>query len=191
MRFMRSILVLVLLSSSCASSMQMSSADLNRLTTTEGIVVGSVQIRGGTDILGRTGWTLLAQRIRGPMSSLVPPGLEYSLNASRGGAEEVFITKMEAGEYRFSKLSQHGFSTFTADMNMNFSVQAGKNVYVGRLIIEFPPGLLMAGTRVRTLVEDARESTLDTARQKSGLSLGRSEERRVGKECRSRWSPYH
>ena len=27
---------------------------------------------------------------------------------------------------------------------------------------------------------------------KSGVSLGsRSEERRVGKECRSRWSPYH
>ena len=23
------------------------------------------------------------------------------------------------------------------------------------------------------------------------FSLGRSEERRVGKECRSRWSPYH
>src|SRR2546429_2650152 len=25
----------------------------------------------------------------------------------------------------------------------------------------------------------------------NGLSDGRSEERRVGKECRSRWSPYH
>src|SRR2546428_3215271 len=25
----------------------------------------------------------------------------------------------------------------------------------------------------------------------SGLPLERSEERRVGKECRSRWSPYH
>src|SRR2546430_14580937 len=24
-----------------------------------------------------------------------------------------------------------------------------------------------------------------------GIVLGRSEERRVGKECRSRWSPYH
>ena len=24
-----------------------------------------------------------------------------------------------------------------------------------------------------------------------GMSLQRSEERRVGKECRSRWSPYH
>ena len=25
----------------------------------------------------------------------------------------------------------------------------------------------------------------------SGINAGRSEERRVGKECRSRWSPYH
>ena len=24
-----------------------------------------------------------------------------------------------------------------------------------------------------------------------GIAMGRSEERRVGKECRSRWSPYH
>ena len=28
-------------------------------------------------------------------------------------------------------------------------------------------------------------------RQKVALLLHRSEERRVGKECRSRWSPYH
>ena len=27
--------------------------------------------------------------------------------------------------------------------------------------------------------------------QRAGELLGRSEERRVGKECRSRWSPYH
>ena len=26
---------------------------------------------------------------------------------------------------------------------------------------------------------------------KCGLAITRSEERRVGKECRSRWSPYH
>src|SRR2546429_6123419 len=33
---------------------------------------------------------------------------------------------------------------------------------------------------------------LSTADQPTGLRLfGRSEERRVGKECRSRWSPYH
>ena len=28
-------------------------------------------------------------------------------------------------------------------------------------------------------------------RQGKGLRVRRSEERRVGKECRSRWSPYH
>ena len=27
--------------------------------------------------------------------------------------------------------------------------------------------------------------------EESGAPPGRSEERRVGKECRSRWSPYH
>ena len=27
--------------------------------------------------------------------------------------------------------------------------------------------------------------------QTDGFNLARSEERRVGKECRSRWSPYH
>ena len=27
--------------------------------------------------------------------------------------------------------------------------------------------------------------------EKEGLATKRSEERRVGKECRSRWSPYH
>ena len=27
--------------------------------------------------------------------------------------------------------------------------------------------------------------------REDGISLFRSEERRVGKECRSRWSPYH
>src|SRR5256885_9888468 len=33
------------------------------------------------------------------------------------------------------------------------------------------------------------EQTVLTSR--NGLSRDRSEERRVGKECRSRWSPYH
>ena len=40
-------------------------------------------------------------------------------------------------------------------------------------------------------VEDRRgHSHLCAARSADGVS-GRSEERRVGKECRSRWSPYH
>ena len=45
---------------------------------------------------------------------------------------------------------------------------------------------------------DALRSHLDEGRvslycgfDPTGPSLHRSEERRVGKECRSRWSPYH
>jgi len=35
------------------------------------------------------------------------------------------------------------------------------------------------------------EATFDSAGAISNAVTGRSEERRVGKECRSRWSPYH
>src|SRR6267142_1069046 len=37
----------------------------------------------------------------------------------------------------------------------------------------------------------AAELTIQSEDAAHGLGLGRSEERRVGKECRSRWSPYH
>ena len=37
----------------------------------------------------------------------------------------------------------------------------------------------------------AREPGVSTAQRPSCLAGLRSEERRVGKECRSRWSPYH
>ena len=37
----------------------------------------------------------------------------------------------------------------------------------------------------------AREKKLTLARWASVVAILRSEERRVGKECRSRWSPYH
>ena len=33
--------------------------------------------------------------------------------------------------------------------------------------------------------------TLENVRRNNHISNTRSEERRVGKECRSRWSPYH
>ena len=36
-----------------------------------------------------------------------------------------------------------------------------------------------------------RAEMLGALRQTRGLDVDRSEERRVGKECRSRWSPYH
>ena len=46
------------------------------------------------------------------------------------------------------------------------------------------PGL----SRVHRAADGARPPVPDPDEQ---LDLHRSEERRVGKECRSRWSPYH
>ena len=39
--------------------------------------------------------------------------------------------------------------------------------------------------------KDYRNSSLDYRLRKQRTIRERSEERRVGKECRSRWSPYH
>src|SRR2546430_3621302 len=60
----------------------------------------------------------------------------------------------------------------------------------GRMVREFCEALeaLTAKTPLIVILEDlhwADASTLDL------ISALRSEERRVGKECRSRWSPYH
>src|SRR2546430_17477139 len=53
-------------------------------------------------------------------------------------------------------------------------------------------GLLQKG--MKSLILDLRGNPgglLDQGVAVSELFLNRSEERRVGKECRSRWSPYH
>src|SRR3989441_281792 len=54
----------------------------------------------------------------------------------------------------------------------------------GTLATLTPSSPLAAGTVYTATVAAAVTDT-------SGTALGRSEERRVGKECRSRWSPYH
>src|SRR2546426_10664136 len=45
--------------------------------------------------------------------------------------------------------------------------------------------------RLDVLGIEGVESDIDSFIGEKSFLLGRSEERRVGKECRSRWSPYH
>ena len=47
------------------------------------------------------------------------------------------------------------------------------------------------GRRGQTLIGAVRNQTWPTPQAQDAKQKGRSEERRVGKECRSRWSPYH
>src|SRR5256885_15565573 len=46
-------------------------------------------------------------------------------------------------------------------------------------------------TAIDHFVGGFRESSNVSANVQAAFSRDRSEERRVGKECRSRWSPYH
>src|SRR5260221_11546563 len=82
---------------------------------------------------------------------------------------------------------------------------AGKEPIEGILHHFFPPNVTAAmskylrlamvligvssGARIRILEEFIGASVANKIRMTDALT--RSEERRVGKECRSRWSPYH
>lgn len=180
-RFRCLVLVFALLLSGCATTMQMSPEELTRVTPNEGLVVGSLQIRGGADVLGRTQWELVAMRIKDSrMANLASPGMEYSIQASRDGAEEVFATKMPVGDYVFWKLYQSGFSNFTQKTGVYFTVRPAQVTYIGKLVVDFPPGLISSspphpitgrtGLQFRLRVEDVKAPTLESARKKYGLS---------------------
>src|SRR2546427_3523128 len=171
-------LLATLLFSGCTTSMQMSSADLKELSTNEGIVIGSMQIKGGQGVLGRTKWEIIAEEIQVQvtssssfLSSLFPsPNIGFAVQAHRDGDEEFFVTKMPAGNYRFWTFHQPGFSTATAPINIKFRVEPGKTTYIGRLLIEFPPGSLKAFTRFKITIEDTKEAALDAAKKRDGFA---------------------
>src|SRR5256885_8275957 len=58
---------------------------------------------------------------------------------------------------------------------------------IERTLIDDPPAIAREGGFTR----DGRDTGIDDLRRISRSGKQRSEERRVGKECRSRWSPYH
>ena len=61
---------------------------------------------------------------------------------------------------------------------------------VDKWVIPTPGGAYMAGLENRPVLASASASTVVDTIGREYLDF-RSEERRVGKECRSRWSPYH
>src|SRR5256885_15833601 len=62
-------------------------------------------------------------------------------------------------------------------------VSAGAEYTLGRKAVEAKDWAKAVELLTKAAVQDDRNSDLE--------NLLRSEERRVGKECRSRWSPYH
>lgn len=147
------ILLFVVSLSGCATSMKMTPAQLKKLTPNDGLVVGSLIITGGRDLLGRVKWDLVAENDNSSGT--------YFITANRNGGEVIFASKLPVGDYTFSKLRQTGFSTFTAETNLKFTVRRNKPAYIGRIVVEFPPGLISAFTRFRIKVVDAREDVME------------------------------
>ena len=65
-------------------------------------------------------------------------------------------------------------------------------------VVAARPGIIIGkkGSDVEKLKEDIqklinKEVNVNIKEKRKAQALTRSEERRVGKECRSRWSPYH
>jgi len=155
------ILPLALLLFGCATPMQMPVQDLSQIEHKEGIVVGSVVIKGGKDILGRKGFELQVEGID-------PHLKNFSIDVEREGEETVFVTKMLGGNYHFTRLVQTGFSNLYANIDVPFSVHPGKPVYIGRLLIEFPEGKITIFTELAINVEDAKDQTLAAAEKTHG-----------------------
>jgi len=147
--------------SGCATSMQMPVQEFSHIDRNEGIVVGSVLVKGGKDLLGRTSWTLHVE-------GMDPDLKNFSIDVKRDGDEAIFATKMLAGKYHFSRLQQYGFSTFEFDIDVSFTVYPEKTVYIGRLVIEFPEGLINIGTLIFYSIEDAKDQTLASAEKTHG-----------------------
>src|SRR5574340_1776139 len=85
-------------------------------------------------------------------------------------------------------------STVTGIDKLNVTLQALSNSMTSHLSLQAATiighGVLVPGSGV-DLSGGIGYGGIDLAQSVDKVDIARSEERRVGKECRSRWSPYH
>src|SRR3712207_3264608 len=91
-------------------------------------------------------------------------------------------TRVEAGDQVTSRI----VATQFAFQPQCILVPANRTVTLRFATPDVIHGILVTGTNVNTMIIPGYVSQVHTV-----FTRNRSEERRVGKECRSRWSPYH
>src|SRR5690349_24255548 len=92
----------------------------------------------------------------------------------------VFIFFFFSSRRRHTR-SLRDWSSDVCSSDLSRSFQRGSRVW----------SVAIAEEHYRRTPSLARRQTSAAFGAESGVTLSRSEERRVGKECRSRWSPYH
>lgn len=163
-------LSMIIIICGCTPSMQMTAQECSQIGPNQGVIVGSVLVRGGTDL--RHTWIV---QIQGEDPDLK----DFSIEVDRDGEEVVFVSKMPAGNYRFAFMEPWGLpgggsfmgvgGAHRKAINVPFVVLPGKVIYIGRLVAEFPDGLISAFTKVSTTVEDAQEQTMASAEKTHGI----------------------
>ena len=78
-----------------------------------------------------------------------------------------------------------------AQRNLTDAEERLKAFYEANRSWQQSPQLVFEEGRLRRQVQMGQELYLSLKREHETARIERSEERRVGKECRSRWSPYH
>src|SRR2546426_11611748 len=110
-----------------------------------------------------------------PAASILEPSLGADPGRKPGEGERLGL---------FSLLAEHDHE----QLSVYYEPSCG---YRGIIVIHSTVlGPALGGTRFWSYRTDG-EALVDCLRLARGMTYKRSEERRVGKECRSRWSPYH
>ena len=75
------------------------------------------------------------------------------------------------------------------NVDVKNTTQIVKEKLISKYLDKDSPKNLSKSTDINVLLNRVKTNQKNESRKK--LYFSRSEERRVGKECRSRWSPYH
>ena len=135
----------------------------------------------------------------GTLIALVEGGFVYAANYAESNADAA-IGALESGEISPDELpSCYRWAVFDADGNAAASDMPAAEVPEARKTLESGESVTHVGLlgsamlQVKAALPDGGTCVLqyDYVPDFTSRELRRSEERRVGKECRSRWSPYH
>ena len=141
------------------------------------IMVGSVPVGGDAPISVQTMTNTDSSDVRATLAQVIA--------AADAGADIVRVsTPDEAATRALREITCESPVPIVADIHFHYR-RAIEAAEAGAACLRINPGNIGDAARVREVVKAARDHGCS-------IRIGvRSEERRVGKECRSRWSPYH
>src|SRR2546425_12974332 len=124
----------------------------------------------------------------------MPPS--YDAGGSRSSLYYARLSKAEVQDDLAKWLAKYGLELKEASLaNIAFDPTYAKAIEAKQVQEQFAEQKryeVLQAQRQAEIAQATAKSQADAVREATkGEADGRSEERRVGKECRSRWSPYH